>query len=1167
MKHLTFLIFYITISLTTFAQSSLQFGFKDPPASAKARTWWHWIDGNVSKAGITADLEAMKAVGIQEAQIFNVGQGYPEGPATFMSPMWLDMVHFAAAEAKRLGLEMAIHNGPGWSSSGGPWVTPEFSMQTIVISETHYEGKRKIKEKLLQPESKFGYYKDIAVIAFPTPLHEQKIDNLEEKALFKQSFKSRMQPDSKLIDKSAIIHKKDIIFLTEKMSVDGTLEWNIPSGKWTVLRIGHTANGTENRPAGKGGKGLECDKLSRVAVDAYWKGGVQPIIDKLGNLVGESLTNCIIDSYEVGNCNWTQGLNDEFAIRCGYDCMDFLPTFAGYYVESGEITERFLWDFRKTIGDLMADNYYGYFAELCHQHGLKLSVEPYGGPFDAFQVGSKADIVMSEFWVGNNVFLDSPKLVASIAHLNGKSIVGAESFTSVGGWKNHPATLKQIGDWVWTEGVNRLIFHTYVHQPWDVPPGVTFHMYGLDMNRHNTWWTQGKAYMDYLARSQFMLQQGRSVADVLVFVGESSPNDGILKQEIKALGYDYDEIGIDQLKDLTVNDGRIVTRAGGKYKVLILPQTEWMTPETLAKIDKLVKSGAIVAGPKPLKSPSLCNYPKCDDSVRELTATLWGGEKKSDTSEGRIIDGRSIQEILQYAASIPDFSRENSGEDLNFIHRTKDGADIYFIANPRKESRQEICRFRVNGKYPQIWNPETGEIREVAVWKEENSCVTIPLSFESEESLFVVFENNRLVQTPYITEAKTNLKPILLQPISGLEILKAEYGIFLPDGLADVTEALDKHVQGNKLDIWVGNDLSSGDPASGSVKELRIEYEANGARLLLKAAENSQLKLDTKNGFKIIRGVYGKFPEDMTGVPPKQDIHDVAKKLTSMLTANQLIIRVDDNLIDRDVDYNSEKKELRLVYITEGERHSEVIPQNREVNFALRIPTPRIVSEKGKTFWVTPYAGNVEYKTSSGKKQSIEVKTTPKPIDLTGDWDVNFPLNKDKSEETVFKELTSWTSSTLDEVRHFSGTATYRKKVSIPSKFVGDDYSLELDLGSVRVIAEVIVNGQNLGILWKAPFRVSLENVVKTGENEIEVRVTNLWANRLIGDDRLPEDFEWGEWTLKSWPAWLINGEKRNSERTTFTTWKHWNKDSPLQLSGLLGPVQIRPYVKKAFDF
>ncbi len=293
-------IFGVIFSVNTFGQNTLKEGFSNPPSSAKARTWWHWINGNVSKVGITADLEAMKRVGIQEAQIFNVDQGYPDGSATFMSPAWLELFQFAVAEAKRLGLEIGFHNGAGWSSSGGPWVTPEYGMQTLVYSETYYKRGQKISEKLPQPKINLGYYKDIAVVAFPTLKSTERIDDLAAKALSTDGFKNHLYPDGKSIDKASLINRKEIVNLTDKMSADGTLNWSAPSGDWTVLRIGHTPNGTKNRPAGVGGLGLECDKLSRAAVDAYWAGGVQPVLDKVGPLVGASLTNCLIDSYEVG---------------------------------------------------------------------------------------------------------------------------------------------------------------------------------------------------------------------------------------------------------------------------------------------------------------------------------------------------------------------------------------------------------------------------------------------------------------------------------------------------------------------------------------------------------------------------------------------------------------------------------------------------------------------------------------------------------------------------------------------------------------------------------------------------------------------------------------------------------------------------------------------------
>jgi len=382
----------------------------------------------------------------------------------------------------------------------------------------------------------------------------------------------------------------------------------------------------KNHPAPDGGHGLEVDKMSKKAVDEYWKGGIQPIINKLGDLIGTTVNNCIIDSYEVGTTNWTAGFDIQFENLRGYNLTSYLPTIAGYYIDSGEISERFLWDFRRTIGDLMAENYYAHFGKLCHENNLKFSVEPYWG------------------------FFDSPKFVSSIAHLNGSAIVGAESFTGIGGWDDHPAQLKSIGDRAWAEGITRFIFHTYVHQPWDIAPGLALSYHGTDFNRLNTWWQQGKGFMDYIARSQFLLQQGRNVADVLVFTGESSPNTAFLKPEIKAMGYDYDLIGANKLKDLFVKNGNICTPVGGKYKVLVLPKSDWTTPATLQKVKELVNAGASVIGTKPIKSPSLSNYPNCDNKIRHLTKSLW---------EKSLVHDMELVDFLSESTSPADFSIEN----------------------------------------------------------------------------------------------------------------------------------------------------------------------------------------------------------------------------------------------------------------------------------------------------------------------------------------------------------------------------------------------------------------------------------------------------------------------------------------------------------------------------
>ncbi|MES2425998.1 MAG: glycosyl hydrolase [Bacteroidota bacterium] len=1145
------------INITAQAQNTLLSGFKNPPPSAKARTWWHWIDGNISKQGITADLEAMKRVGIQEAQIFNVGQGYPQGAVTYLSPQWLELFKFAISEAKRLGMEIGFNHSPGWSSSGGPWVTPENAMQTVVYSQTLFKGGTAVSQKLPQPATKFNYYKDIAVLAFPTPKGSQRIGQLNFKTLSGDSFLLHEDPIDKIVDQSAIIDRNKMIDLTAKMAADGTLNWSAPAGDWTIIRFGHTPNGTENHPAGLGGRGLEINKMSKEALDFYWAKGVKPILDKVGPMVGSTLTNSLIDSYEVGCNNWTPGFRDDFNKRRHYDCLYFLPTLAGYYVESGEVSERFLWDFRKTIGDLFADNYFAYFGQLCHKNGMKFSVEPYGGPFEELKAGSTADVVMGEFWLGNNSYSESSRLAASISHLKGNTFVGAESFTSIGGYLTHPATLKTLGDYIWSEGVNRFIFHTYTHQPWNAAPGLTFHQYGLEMNRLNTWWEQSYAYMNYLARSQFLLQQGHSTADVLVFAGEASPNDAPLRSDIKALGYDYDQIGPDQLMNLTAKNGKIYTRAGLAYRLLILPETTWATPQLLVKLKELIAGGAVITGPKPLKSPSLQGYPACDKEVTTLANQLWANQISASASVSAIFNKQHLA---------PDFSGGQTGSDLNFIHRVSGTDDIYFVANPQNEARIETCRFRVSAKKPELWNPETGTIEPVLVWKKgPGNTIEIPISFNSNGAVFVVFRNAKSLPTDHITVAKTVLDHPQLKPLPDLHIIKAEYGTFLPDGMADVTTILATHITKDGIHLAANNSMGVGDPAPGSVKEMRLDYELGGKRHQVSLVENEQQDIQFNNEeFKLIRALYGKFSREFKGVPPNYPIVDVSTKVNSLINTNDLTFVVTDKLFGVAPAVNNVKRELRLAYTTEGETRQVTIPNGSIAHLELDGPQPKLVEENGAITWVTPYAGKVTYTMASGAVKTTGVKEIPQPIELSGPWDVSFPKNLGAPPTATFQKLISWPLSADEGIRYFSGTATYKKQFILNDDLLKKDNSLELDLGSVGVIAEVIVNGKNLGVIWKVPFRIALGDAVHSGKNDLEIRVTNLWANRLIGDAHLPDDVQWNNVLPAAWPNWLVDSTiKRDSKRVGFTTFKRWDANMKLQTSGLLGPVVIRVYQHK----
>ncbi|WP_106831665.1 glycosyl hydrolase [Parabacteroides pacaensis] len=1148
-------IIYVIIGIDVSAQNTLESGFKNPPPSAKARTWWHWLNGNITKEGITADLEAMKQVGIQEAQIFNVDAGYPEGSVTFMSEQWLELFKFAASEANRLGIELGFNNAAGWANTGGPWITPEYAMQKVVYSETECMGGKKIMKQLSQPPTFRDYYKDIIVLAFPKPKSGERISDLDFKNL-SERIRNHLEPETKQIPSSAIVRKENIINLTSKMSVNGLLEWQAPAGEWIILRIGHTLTGAENRPAVIGGRGWECDKMSKKAVDIYWEGGIQPIINKLGNLVGSTLVNCLIDSYEVGCGNWTIGFDSEFKRLRGYECTLFMPTFAGYYVESGEITERFLWDYRQTISDLMASNYYGHFRKRCHEHGMKLSIEPYWGPFNSMQVGDQGDIVMCEFWSGELTAFDSPKFVSSIAHLNGSSIVGAESFTGYGGWLDHPATIKSVGDKAWTEGINRFIFHTYTHQPWNIGPGVTFGIYGFDLNRLNTWWKQGKGFMDYIGRSQFLLQQGTNIADVLVFVGESSPNNAFQMPEIKTAGYDYDLIGTDKMMSLTVKDGVICTPVGGKYHVLILPETVWMTPKILTKMEELAKAGATIIGTKPQKSPSLQNYPACDEIVASLADKLWNSKR---------IKNSSLTDVLKKDKHlVPDFQIENNrNAEVSFIHRKVQNTDIYFLANSRTESNQRICKFRVTGKRPELWNPLTGDIKEAVVWKENaDGTISLPISFDPEGSIFVIFRQPSSA-LPHVVHTTTTLEKKEKGILPDLKIIKAEYGTFLPIGLADVTEGVIRSINEGKLNIHSGTHLSLWDPAPGYVKELRIEYELDGKIQEIHAIEGEHiaLNMDGKRKLTIHKAIYGKFDRGIRQIPTSYPVHDVKDKIKSILASGKTVIPVNDQMVEN-ATVSDIEKELHIIYSSRGQTYKKSIPAGESLILTQESAEPTFAKEDDKTFWLTPYPGEITYTTSHGKNKTVKVSNVPDEIELTGAWNVNFKSNTNDSIVTVLDSLISWPSSTKDKIRYFSGTANYEKKFTLSKEQIRTGNSLELDLGNVYVMAEVIVNEKNLGILWKTPFKIDLDSFVHEGVNTLEVRITNLWVNKLIGEEQLPADFEWKNGSIKEWPEWLVNNTPRPAARTTFTTWKHWGKDSPLQPSGLLGPVIIRSYAR-----
>ncbi len=1073
-------------------QDDLSKGFVNPPASARPHTWWHWINGNESIKGITADLEAMKRVGIGGAQIFNVDVGIPAGNAPFMSRQWRECILHAAKEAKRLGLQLCVHNCAGWSSSGGPWITPDHAMQMLVSSEKTVTGPSRLSENLAQPPMRHGYYRDIAVLAFKTPESEAggsdrklRIAQIDVKAAFSRG--GQIQPDLSLTPSGMAIRRDTILDVTDKMGADGHMTWNVPDGEWTILRIGHTCTGAVNAPAPESGRGLECDKLSKEALDAHWAGMMATVIKELGPLAGKVLNNVLIDSYEVGSQNWTPKFREEFQRRRGYDLLPFLPVVTGRVVESVEVSERFLWDFRRTICDLFAENYAGHMAELCHSHGMKFSVEGYGnGPFDNLQYGGAGDIPMGEFWVGGGA-LETTKLASSSGHTYGRPVIGAESFTADeqrAKWLQDPYALKALGDLVFCNGVNRYIFHRYAHQPWtDLEPGMTMGPWGTNLERTVTWWNQGAAWMRYIARCQYLLQSGRFSADLCYFYGEDGPNDLPSRRGIRPVipaGYDYD--GCDArvvLERMQVRGGDIVLPDGMRYRVLVLPESRFMSPTMLAKIRDLVREGATVVGPKPVMSPSLTGYPACDAEVRRIAEEVWGdcdGEsvKEHIFGQGRVVWGKPLDDVLAQKGVKPDFEYPGSAHDSSLvdIHRIAAGADIYFVSNQRYRPREADCTFRVRGKLPELWYPDTGVMKAAPIWEEKEGRTIVHLRLDPAGSVFVVFRRaastaDHLVSLEHVGSTSETLHA------PHLEIQKARYEAGDGRG-ADVTAQITEMVVSGQYAIAASNDLF-GDPVPNVVKRLRVEYLLNGKPMQKTVGENETLELVNAS--------------------------------------------------------------------------TEVIPQDYEI-------ASGSAGLLELTLW---QPGVYRFRTARGATKSIEASNAAESLKLAGPWSLRFPAHWGAPEQIKLDKLISWPEHSEPGVRYFSGTAEYTTEVDVPARMLGSVRRMVLDLGRVRNFAEVALNGRSLGVLWKPPFRVDVTGQVKPGRNVLSIKVTNLWPNRLIGDEQLPDEVEWQGNAIAKFPQWLLEGKPRpKTGRYTFSTWRVFRKDSPLLESGLIGPVVFR---------
>jgi hypothetical protein len=830
------LLCLLALSWTTVAAAAadLESRFTHPPRAAKPWVYWFWMDGNVSREGISADLEAMRGVGLGGVILMEVDVGVPRGPKRFMSPEWRTLFRHAATEAERLGLEITLNAGPGWTGSGGPWVKPEQSMQHLVASSVSVTGPTSFRGILPQPKprdphfvhaplppsTKAAYdlfYRDVAVVAFPSHDTDPVISDVDEKALYyrlpysshpkvKAYLGTPIAPEPH--ERPDAPRASDLIDLTDRLGPDGSLAWDVPAGTWTIQRFGRTSTGANTRPAPEPGIGLESDKFDAKALDAHFEAFVGTLLAELGDRPRRPTagwTMLHIDSWEMGAQNWSAGFRDEFRRRRGYDPLPYLPAMTGRVIESASVSERFLWDLRQTAQELVIQNHARRLRDLGRRRGLGLSIEPYDmNPCADLSLGSVADIPMCEFWSAGFGFETSFSCIESISigHTTGRPIIAAESFTADApeAWQLHPGRMKAQADWALALGINRLVFHRYAHQPWlDRQPGMTMGPYGVHYERTQTWWPMTPAWHQYLTRCQALLQHGLPVADVCFLAPEGAPY--VFRAPPSMLGgstpmpdrggYNFDACAPEVLlQRARIRNGNLTFPDGMSYRVLVLPEVDAMTPTLLRKLRDWVRSGLTLVGPRPLRSPSLTGYPECDREITELADELWGPGTGGSPTEGaarRFGKGTVVepplrldatrrdepslhagfgvlQDLLRRQGIAPDLESDLS---LRYSHRRDGDEDWYFVSHREAATKSGWALFRVRNRVPELWNPLTGTRRSLPDYQTVDGRTRIPLSFGPNESYFIVFRRSPAERGTRFESATNFVTPISTGTLDG----------------------------------------------------------------------------------------------------------------------------------------------------------------------------------------------------------------------------------------------------------------------------------------------------------------------------------------------------------------------------------------------------------------
>lgn len=917
-----------------------------------------------------------------------------------------------------------------------------------------------------------------------------------------------------------------VVELTDQAKPDGSIGWKVPPGDWIVATFGMAPTGVRNSPAPAESTGLEVDKMNRVPLAAHFDAYVGELCRRLKPEERVALKHVVADSYEMGPQNWTDGFEKRFRAAYDYDPLPWLPVLSGRVVGTADESNRFLWDLRRLVADGIASEYVGGLRDLCHTEGLRMWLENYGHwgfPSEFLLYGGQSDEIGGEFWESGSLGGVELRAAASAAHIYHKNKVFAEAWTGGPSFTSTPWSLKKRGDWALCQGINQFVLHVSIHQPWeDRKPGVNA-WFGTEFNRHNTWFGASKSWIDYQRRCTVLLQQGLHVADVAYFIGEDAPKMTGLCDPPLPDGYDYDCINADVLlRDAKARDGMLVLPHGTCYRVLVLPPGETMRPQVLRKIGDLAGSGVKVIGPRPVRAPGMKDYPRADREIQQLATELWGS--------GAINGGKDLAAVLESAGAGPDLSGIDPGEVL-YVHRRDRNKHIYFLSNQTERDLDLTPLFRVHGLKPECWDPVSGSINHVAIYDESDRGTVVPLRLGARGSVFVVFreaaDSARVVELVRDGKPVVSAKPEVIRP-----------GPARQEGFTISCWALPEK------ETSLPREACSGISAMQDPRN-EIMVPAHGDSLVPAGGHAGCGLAVGTNGVVVYEHGAGYFAPVLVHsaeVKAWTHIAVVYQNSRPTLYLNGRPVRLGQKgekipaLSPFSNSFAGGLRGCRSLNRAVAQDEVSVWAENKPgMDF---LPERLLADERGRVSLQASIGGNWEIRRADGSVETLNTVAAPADMPLAERWGLRFPFQSPDEKSFTFANPVSWTRMNDPRAVYHSGEAVYSTGFHLPDGARSSSIRVILDLGDVASLAEVTLNGKTSDVMWSAPWRIDISNMVRAGENKLEIRVWNTWHNRLLGRHLkipgLPE------------PAPFV------------TTEPGFTQDARPLPAGLIGPVVLR---------